>query len=97
MHQGLEQHWELKKAGKHFEDFDAIYRAAQQPGDSLNETTQKFSFKIPSPALPPRPPPNPELLRQALDDERAKEARENPPNARRFLRVCIAARPGGVA
>ncbi|KAK4034143.1 hypothetical protein C8A01DRAFT_39401 [Parachaetomium inaequale] len=84
MHPGLEQHWEIKKAGKNLRDLEGEYRAAQHPSKSSNMKPQhgnKVSHIFQQPLGIPRqtkPPVNPETLKRALDAERdAETARRN--------------------
>jgi hypothetical protein len=95
MHEGVEQHWELKKAGKSFYDFDDHYRAAQQSGNPPDGRAEQIRAPRPASnaAQRTRPPPDPEVLRQALDKERPEKTASR--NARpRFPQVCLRCQVG---
>jgi hypothetical protein len=65
MHPGLEQCWELKKAGKGVYDLDEAYQTAIDPA------TKHLKLNLP---LTRAPEVDPELLKRVLDQERAAEA-----------------------
>lgn len=96
MHPPLEQAWELARVGKDVYDFEDEYRAAQKPQKDYvavtNGNLTKFFFP---PTGPSRPPPDPEMLKRVLDEERAAEAaRRNAPHLRKLNQVCSKADEG---
>jgi hypothetical protein len=101
MHPTLEQHWEIKKAGKSLRDLEGEYRAAQQPSKSSNmkpkHGNKKGAQTFPQPSgVGPQTNSraNDEKLKRALDAEReAETARRNALS--RFHEVCGEAGPGG--
>ena len=100
MHPRLEQHWEIKKAGKNLRDLEGEYRAAQQKSSKSSDMkpqhgNRKASHTLQQPLGVPRqtkPPVNPEELKRVLDAERdAETARRNAMS--RFHEVCGEAGP----